>query len=71
MLVSTLERFLYRREGSKLYLSNVSTLVIDELDTFLDSGSEAKIREIIENHLSSQERQGLKKQIILSTATMT
>lgn len=56
MLVSTLERFFYRREGSKLYLSNVNTLVIDELDTFLDSGNESKIRGIIENHLQSQER---------------
>jgi len=44
ILVSTLERFLYRRDGEKLYLSNVCSLVIDELDTFLDSGHENKIR---------------------------
>jgi len=53
VLVSTLERFLYRRDGQKLYLSNVSSLVIDEFDTFLDSGNEPKIRGIIENYLTS------------------
>jgi superfamily II DNA/RNA helicase len=51
-----MERFLYRREGSKLYLSNASTLVIDELDTFLDSGHEVKIRKIIEDFLKGEER---------------
>ena len=29
-------------------MSNVQTLVIDELDTFLDSGSEKAIRKLVE-----------------------
>lgn len=28
----------------KVFLSNVSTLIIDEFDTFLDSGNEDKIK---------------------------
>ena len=39
-LVSTLERLQYRRDGQKVFLSNVRSLVIDELDTFLDAGHE-------------------------------
>lgn len=61
MLVSTLERFIYRREGQKVFMSNVSSLVIDEFDTFMDSGNEDKIRQIIEQFLGSAERQGVKK----------
>ncbi len=71
MLVSTLERFKYRRDGEKVYLSNVNSLVIDEFDTFLDSGHEEEIRKLIEQFLSSADRQGVKKQVIISTATMT
>lgn len=48
ILVSTLERYLYRREGEKVFMTNATSLVIDELDTFLDSGNEGKIRSIIE-----------------------
>ena len=71
VLVSTLERFLYRRDGEKVFMSNVQSLVIDELDTFLDSGNEDKIRQIIKSYLNSEERVQAKKQIILSTATIT
>lgn len=52
MLVSTMERFLYRRDADKVFLSNASSLVIDELDTFLDAGNEDKIRKLIENFLA-------------------
>jgi superfamily II DNA/RNA helicase len=45
--------------------------VIDEFDTFLDAGHENDIRTLIEQYLSSGERQGIKKQIVLSTATIT
>jgi superfamily II DNA/RNA helicase len=51
-----MERFLYRREGSKLFLSNAISLVIDELDTFLDSGHEIKVRKLIEDFLRGEER---------------
>lgn len=71
MLVSTYERFKYRREGEKVFLSNVCSLVIDEFDTFLDSGHEEEIRKIIEQYLGAGARQGIKKQIVFSTATMT
>ena len=55
-LVSTMDRFKYRREGEKVYLSNASTLVIDELDTFLDSGNEVELRKLIEGFLTSSDR---------------
>ena len=71
VLVSTYERFKYRREGAKVFLSNVSSLVIDELDTFLDSGHEEELRKIIEQYLGSADKQGVKKQLIFSTATIT
>jgi superfamily II DNA/RNA helicase len=71
VLVSTYERFKYRREGQKVFLSNVSSLVIDEFDTFLDSGHEEELRKIIEQYLGSADKQGVKKQIVFSTATMT
>jgi superfamily II DNA/RNA helicase len=45
--------------------------VIDELDTFLDSGHEEELRKIIEQYLGSADKQGVKKQLIFSTATMT
>ena len=53
VLVSTYERFKYRREGEKVFLSNVSSLVIDELDTFLDSGNEEELRRLIEKYLGT------------------
>ena len=71
MLVSTLDRFQYRRGGDKVFMSNVSCLVIDEFDTFLDSGTEKDIRSLIEQFLGTSERQGVKKQLVLSTATVT
>jgi ATP-dependent RNA helicase RhlE len=61
VLVSTYERFKYRRDGDKVFLSNVSSLVIDELDTFMDSGQEKEIRQIIEQYLGVQDRQQVKK----------
>ena len=60
-MVSTYERFKYRREGEKVFMSNVCSLVIDEFDTFLDSGHEDEIRKIIEQFLGSAEQQGIKK----------
>lgn len=56
VLVSTMERYLYRRDGEKVFMTNVSSLVIDELDTFLDSGHESKIRNVIEQFLTGAER---------------
>lgn len=58
-LVANLERMQYRRDGRKLFLSNLNTLVIDELDTFLDSGKEKQICKIIEQHLT----EGVKKNV--------
>ena len=55
-MISTLERLQYRRDGHKIFLSNVRSLVIDELDTFLDSGMESKLSKLIEQHLSNGAR---------------
>jgi superfamily II DNA/RNA helicase len=43
-----MERLQYRRDGEKLFLSNVRSLVVDELDTFLDAGYELKLCKLIE-----------------------
>jgi superfamily II DNA/RNA helicase len=37
-----------RRDKEKLFLSNVSSLVIDEFDTLLDSGNEDKIKMLMD-----------------------
>lgn len=42
-LITTFDRLKYRRDAHKVFLSNLSSLVIDELDTFIDSGNEKNI----------------------------
>jgi len=42
----------HRRDGQKLFLSNLETLVIDEFDTFVDSGMEVSIKKLLEQYLS-------------------
>ena len=37
-LVTTPDRMQYRRDGDKLFISQVQTLIIDEFDTLVDSG---------------------------------
>ena len=37
-LVGTFERIQHRREGQKLFLSHLDSLVIDEFDTLVDMG---------------------------------
>ena len=54
-MVSTYERFKYRRDGEKVFLSNVCSLVIDEFDTFLDSGCEEDLRRLIEQYLGGKD----------------
>tara|TARA_B110000285_G_C15113127_1_gene612365 strand:+ start:1905 stop:2024 length:120 start_codon:yes stop_codon:yes gene_type:complete len=39
----------------------LSTLVIDELDTFLDSGKEKAISKLIEQHLTEGVKKNIKK----------
>jgi superfamily II DNA/RNA helicase len=56
----------HRRDGQKLFLSNLETLVIDEFDTFVDSGMEANIRKLLEQYLSVGPRQ-----VIFASATVT
>lgn len=70
-LVSTLERLTYRRDGDKVFLSNVSSLVIDEMDTFLDAGNESKICKLIEQHLNDGEKKNVDKQVVMCSATVT
>jgi superfamily II DNA/RNA helicase len=69
-LVATLERLRYRRDGQKLFLSNLSSLVIDELDTFLDAGNEQALCKIIEQHLTDGARKNIQKQLIMCSATV-
>jgi len=46
--VSTFDRMQHRRDGEKLFISNVETLVIDEFDTFVDSGHEDQIKKLLD-----------------------
>jgi superfamily II DNA/RNA helicase len=48
VLVSTFDRMQHRRDGQKLFLSHLDSLVIDEFDTFIDSGAEENIRKLLE-----------------------
>ena len=70
-LVSTLERLRYRRDGQKVFLSNLSTLVIDEMDTFLDAGNEHALCKLIEQHLRDGAKKNVKKQLIMCSATIS
>jgi superfamily II DNA/RNA helicase len=56
-LVTTFDRMQHRRDGEKLFLSGLEMLVIDELDTFIDSGREGDIRKLLEQYLKDQPRQ--------------
>ncbi len=70
-LVSTLDRLQYRRDGDKLFVSNLSSLVIDELDTFLDAGKEDLLCKLIDQHLTDGARKNIDKQLIMCTATIS
>ena len=69
--MATLERLGHRRNGQRLFLSNVSSLVIDELDTFLDAGNEEILCRLIEQHLSDGARKNIEKQLIMCSATIS
>ena len=59
--MATLERLQYRRDGEKVFMSNVRSLVIDELDTFLDAGNESKLCKIVEQHLRDGDKKNMEK----------
>ena len=48
ILVSTFDRYLHLKEKQKLFLSQVKTLVIDELDTLMDGGQEVEVIKAID-----------------------
>ena len=52
--VSTYERMQHRRDGDKLFISGVQTLIIDEFDTFVDTGHEDNIKRLVEQHLKKE-----------------
>ena len=47
-VVSTMERLQLRRDRQKIFLSHLSTIVIDEFDTLVDSGLEDRIRSLLD-----------------------
>ena len=57
----------HRRDGDKLFMSHVNTLVIDEFDTFVDSGSEDNIRKLLDSYLSAEGN----RQVIFASATVS
>lgn len=44
----------HRRDGDKLFISAVQTLIIDEFDTFVDTGHEDNIKRLVEQHLKKE-----------------
>lgn len=64
-LVSTYDRMQHRRDGEKLFLSNLETLVIDEFDTFMDCGHEDNLKKLIDQYLRKGPRQ-----VIFASATV-
>ena len=57
--MSTFERMQHRRDGDKLFLSHCQTLVIDEFDTFVDSGCEDQIRRMLDSHLGKPDHNAI------------
>ena len=57
----------HRRDGDKLFMSQVRTLVIDEFDTFIDSGLEDKIRRLLDSYLKAEG----KRQVVFASATIS
>lgn len=55
-LVGTFERIQHRREGQKLFLSHLDTLVIDEFDTLVDMGQSDNIRRLLEGYLRADHK---------------
>lgn len=47
-LVSTVDRLQHRRDGNKVFLSNIETLVIDEFDTFVDCGQTENLKKLLD-----------------------
>ena len=47
-VVTTIERMQHRRDGDKFFISNVETLIIDEFDTFVDSGHQDNIKKLLD-----------------------
>ena len=56
-----------RRDGEKLFMSHVNTLVIDEFDTFVDSGLEDNIRRLLDSYLAAEGN----RQVIFASATVS
>ena len=66
-LVSTIDRLQHRRDGDKLFLSRVESLVIDEFDTLVDSGHEDNLRRLVEQHLSYGSETNI-RQVVFASA---
>ena len=49
--VTTIERMQHRRDGDKFFISAVQTLIIDEFDTFVDSGHQDNIKRLLDQLL--------------------
>ena len=72
--MSTLERMQHRRDGDKLFISNCEHLVIDEFDTFVDSGHEQAINRLLEQLLDPKVKsikRTIRPQIIFASATVS
>ena len=48
-------------------MSHCDTIVIDEFDTFVDSGNEDNIRRLLDNHLGRNP----KNQVVFASATVS
>ena len=64
----------HRRDGDKLFISNCEHLVIDEFDTFVDSGHEQAINRLLEQLLDPKVKsikRTVRPQIIFASATVS
>ena len=65
---------IHRRDREELFLSHVETLVIDEFDTFIDSGHEDNIKKLLDSFLGTNDgrtKQGEKRQVVFASATVS
>jgi superfamily II DNA/RNA helicase len=76
VMITTPDRLVRHRDAKKIFLSNLTSLVIDEWDTLLDSGLEEFIYDLVDpivkkSRSAENSQDGLNKQVVFWSATVT
>ena len=71
VIVSTLERFLFRRNKNHIYLSQCKTIVFDEFDAMMDAGNDQDLHFLMEQLTDKDSPTHIDRQIVFCAATYT